>query len=145
MASISTQHSYIVLRDQKKSFGRGELVELKSDGRHHLHTHGGIIYSANPTRIADSDLAPLDVLFWMVLALLMSATLCTAPLGCWSGGWASRWETQYLHNCLIGVGVAPLEVTSTPLLSSGGLVGHHHPDIVLEWRLWLVHCCITTS
>ena len=63
MASISTQHSYIVLRDQKKSFRRGELVELGSDGRHNFHSHTSFKIICNvvcPTRIADSDLAPLD-------------------------------------------------------------------------------------
>ena len=58
MASISTQHSYIVLRDQKKKFKRGALVELLSDGRHHYHSHRMVIFQ--DTRIADSDLAPLD-------------------------------------------------------------------------------------
>ena len=52
MASISTQHSYIVLRC-------GELVKLESDGRHHIHTHR-LPFPKHPTKIADSDLAPLD-------------------------------------------------------------------------------------
>ena len=59
MASISTQHSYIVLRHQKESYRRGALVELGSDGRHYFHTHS-IVLGTNDNRIADSDLAPLD-------------------------------------------------------------------------------------
>ena len=60
MASISTQHSYIVLRHQEDSFRRGELVKLRSDGRHHYHTHRNLLPIRNNIRIADSDLAPLD-------------------------------------------------------------------------------------
>ena len=60
MASISTQHSYIVLRHQKESYRRGELVELRSDGRHHLHAHERFLLKHTTIRIADSDLAPLD-------------------------------------------------------------------------------------
>ena len=61
MASISTQHSYIVLRDQKKKFKRGALVKLGSDGRYHYHTHCMVhVDRRNYTRITDSDLAPLD-------------------------------------------------------------------------------------
>ena len=63
MASISTQHSYIVLRDQKGSFRRrGALVQLGSDGRHHVHSHDVFFSegSYSRSRIADSDLAPLD-------------------------------------------------------------------------------------
>ena len=59
MASISTQHSYIVLRHQEGSFRRGALVEYGSDGRYKLHSHS-IEYLPEYTRIADSDLAPLD-------------------------------------------------------------------------------------
>ena len=59
MASISTQHSYIVLRDQKGLFRCGALVKLGSDGRYKLHSHS-IVYIPQHTRIADSDLAPLD-------------------------------------------------------------------------------------
>ena len=60
MASISTQHSYIVLRLQEGSFRRGELVELECDGRHNSHTHGRLLRRHPIIRIADSDLAPLD-------------------------------------------------------------------------------------
>ena len=60
MASISTQHSYIVLRDQNERFKRGALVELESDGRHHLHSHRKWFLKHTTIRIADSDLAPLD-------------------------------------------------------------------------------------
>ena len=61
MASISTQHSYIVLRHQKNAAWcrRGILVELRSDGRHHIHSHV-IKQQLCTTKIADSDLAPLD-------------------------------------------------------------------------------------
>ena len=60
MASISTQHSYIVLRDQTEDFTRGALVKLGSDGRHHLHAHVRFILIHPTITIADSDLAPLD-------------------------------------------------------------------------------------
>ena len=61
MASISTQHSYIVLRQQSERFKRGALVELGSDGRYHHHSHMyRIVLGTNYTRIADSDLAPLN-------------------------------------------------------------------------------------
>ena len=59
MASISTQHSYIVLSHQEDSFRRGALVELGSDGRYKLHRHSKR-YFPEYTRMADSDLAPLD-------------------------------------------------------------------------------------
>ena len=56
----SAQHSYIVLRDKKKSFKHGELVELGSDGRHYFHSHGLFVSTVPPTKIAESYLAPLD-------------------------------------------------------------------------------------
>ena len=60
MASISTQHSYIVLRDQQyELFGRGLLVELGSDGKHYPHSHNNSALDIS-TRITASDLAPLD-------------------------------------------------------------------------------------
>ena len=59
MASISTQNSYIVLRHQEQWCRRGALVKLRSDGRHYLHSHR-LPFQKPPTRIADSDLAPLD-------------------------------------------------------------------------------------
>ena len=59
MASISTQHSYIVLRHQSERFRRGALVELRSDRRYKIHSHM-LTVTVPPTGIADSDLAPLD-------------------------------------------------------------------------------------
>ena len=59
MASISTHHSYIVLRHQKGLLRRGALVKLGSDGRYKLHSHSRV-YIPEYTRIADTDLAPLD-------------------------------------------------------------------------------------
>ena len=75
MASISTQHSYIVLRDQEESYRRGALVELRIDGRHYLHTHK-LDFVAPPTRITDSDLAPLDKKQCAILEAIVSATDC---------------------------------------------------------------------
>ena len=60
MTSIRKHHSYIVLGDQPNSFSRGALVELTSDGRYQGHTHCLDRAFAVPTRIADSDLGPLD-------------------------------------------------------------------------------------
>ena len=62
MASISTQHSYIVLRHQKNAAWcrRGALVKLGSNGRYNNHSHYRYLRLIRSTRIADSDLAPLD-------------------------------------------------------------------------------------
>ena len=60
MASISTQHSYIVLRHQNERFKRGTLVKLESNGRHYFHSHGPFASLVVHTRIADSDLVPFD-------------------------------------------------------------------------------------
>ena len=59
MASISKKHSYIVLGDQDR-FGRGALVEWRSDGMYQDHSHHNSLVPLLYTRIADSDLAPLD-------------------------------------------------------------------------------------
>ena len=55
MAGLS--HSYLVLRDQREGYHRGDLVEWSEDGCV-SHTH--FIGRLSPRRtVADSDLAPL--------------------------------------------------------------------------------------
>ena len=77
MASISTQHSYIVLRHQNESFRRGILVELGSDGRYHYHSHRvRPTYWTDDTRIAESDLAPLDEEQCVILDGIGSVDVC---------------------------------------------------------------------
>ena len=75
MASISTQHSYIVLRHQRESFRHGALVQLESDGRHHSHSHR-LRLLIFPTRISDSDLAPLDEEQCVILDGIDSDDVC---------------------------------------------------------------------
>ena len=76
MASISTQHSYIVLRHQKAYYRRGELVKLGSDGRHNIHSHRNLLPIRNKIRIADSDLAPLDEEQCVILDGIGSDDVC---------------------------------------------------------------------
>ena len=75
MASISTQHSYIVLRHQKESYRRGALVELGSDGRYNYHSHS-MVHVRERNRIADSDLAPLDEEQCVILDAINSVDVC---------------------------------------------------------------------
>ena len=56
MAGLS--HSYLVLRDQREGYSRGDLVEWSEDG-YEYHSHS-IVFPPPPNRtVGDSDLAPL--------------------------------------------------------------------------------------
>ena len=166
MATISTQHSYIVLSDQRKMFIRGALVKLRSDGRHQIHTHSSFASLVRPTRIADSDLAPLDeeqcvildaigfddvryavystpgLLEWGVGLKVGETVLAQLPN--WSGRGTSG-SDQYTTAIIRWIGVDKrdrhrfgVEITVSSLLYHHIMTSHHTITIsVSEFHSWM--------
>ena len=122
MASISTHHSYIVLRHQEDSFRRGALVELGSDGRHKIHLHN-FYFPGLPTRIADSDLAPLDEEQCVILDGIGSNDVCYTV-----------YSTPRLLEWGVGLKMGDTVLAQLPNRSGrGSSGGDHYTTAIIHW------------
>ena len=129
MASISTQHSYIVLRDQEDSFRRGTLVKLESNGKHYFHSlfSVGVNVKSQPPPFQNPGSTPVE---WGVGLKVGDTVLGKLPD---KRGHGSSGGDQYTTAIIRWIGMASweghrfgVEITVSSLLYHHIMTSHHN-------------------